>query len=529
MDEVFVYTGEGGAEVPQNVVRVRVDPSVMSIPANAFYERNKLAEVELSEGVVEIGYRSFNWCYHSIMKINIPNSVKRINDWAFFYSLRTPIRLHDDIESIGKNAFAHCIFNNFRVPPLITVIPNSMVYHCKSLFSMELSEELRVVENYAFSNCYCLRNVALPPNADIGDNVFIIGYNGEMTDLQQLFGDSDGAIIKEILHRFDGLPIHRIVYYQSYHQGVLQDLIAAINMRSGQRQTLRSKLDPTGNQQDCLGMTPLHSLACSSVHDLEVYRVIVENYPTNLKNEDRWGAVPLLYAFWGAAPAEIIQFLLVSYQSLYPDHVFNWTNMVETMGRCDTPKERIDKLLCVKQMQFPEQPLDWDYLLDEFASNSRVSFDGAPFQDRMQFLVMRGMSERVEALAFKVWRVSMTNMIHTAAFVYDDDDDNDDNNDDDDDNNDDDNNEQLPRDNTVILREIREKLAHFEDEMPRLKEATSVLELALWKNMLDVNSKKMETNRCQKKLRSDESDVRQQCRVTCGADVVIGARDALFD
>jgi hypothetical protein len=166
-------------------------------------------------------------------------------------------------------------------------------------------------------------------------------------------------------------------------------------------------------------------------------------------------------------------------------------------------------------MHFPEQPIDWEYLLDEFALNSNYSFSGAPFQDRMQFLVMRGMSERVEALAFKVWRVSMTNMIHTAAFVYDDDDNDD---------NDDDyiNGEQSPWDNTVILREIREKLAHFEDEMPRLKEATSVLELALWKNMLDVNSKKMETNRCQKKLRSDESDVRQQCRVTCGADVVIG-------
>ena len=48
-----------------------------------------------------------------------------------------------------------------------------------------------------------------------------------------------------------------------------------------------------------------------------------------------------------------------------------------------------------------------------------------------------------------------------------------------------------------------------------------MLELALWKNRLVVNSHKMEANRCQKKMRSDESDVRQQCRVTCGADIVI--------
>jgi hypothetical protein len=88
---------------------------------------------------------------------------------------------------------------------------------------------------------------------------------------------------------------------------------------------LRSLLNPTGNQQDCLGMTPLHILACSSVHDLDVYRLIVEKYPANLITEDRWGALPLLYAFWGAAPAEIIGFLLESYQALNPGQAFNWT------------------------------------------------------------------------------------------------------------------------------------------------------------------------------------------------------------
>jgi hypothetical protein len=50
-------------------------------------------------------------------------------------------------------------------------------------------------------------------------------------------------------------------------------------------------------------MTPLHILTCSSVHYLELYCVIVEIYPTNLITEHRWGATPLLYAFWGAAPA----------------------------------------------------------------------------------------------------------------------------------------------------------------------------------------------------------------------------------
>ena len=44
--EVIIYTGRpGGDDVPRDVARVRVDPSVTSIPARAFYER-KTQEVD---------------------------------------------------------------------------------------------------------------------------------------------------------------------------------------------------------------------------------------------------------------------------------------------------------------------------------------------------------------------------------------------------------------------------------------------------------------------------------------------------
>jgi hypothetical protein len=53
--DVFVYTGPGGESPPQNdIVRVRVDPSVTSIPALEFFQRKKLTEVELCEDLIEI-------------------------------------------------------------------------------------------------------------------------------------------------------------------------------------------------------------------------------------------------------------------------------------------------------------------------------------------------------------------------------------------------------------------------------------------------------------------------------------------
>jgi hypothetical protein len=487
--------GPGGNDVPRDVVRLVVDPSVTSIPAVAFEKRKKLTEVDLCEGLVEIGEWSFAGCDHSITTINIPNSLRRIFDAAFRNSLRCPIRLHDGIESIGASAFYGCIFTNFRVPPIITVIPHFILSDCRAMFSLELPESTREIEFSAFKNCYCLRNVAIPPNAVIGNAIFIDDGMDENTDLQELFGSNE-RIIWELKHRFDKLLIHSIVYYQSYNQGVLQILIDAINSRSGQSRTLRSKLDPTGNQQDCLGMTPLHILACSSVHNLELYRVIVEKYPTNLITEDRWGALPLLYAFWGAAPAVIIQFLLDSYQSLYPTYEINWTNIVETMGRCDTPKERIENLLRVKQMLFPEQPIDWNHLLDEFVKPSYVCFSFT-FTERMHFLFICGMSLHVEALAFKRWRDHIRHMIQTADFKCD-------------------------ENNSLILHSIRNKLIHFEDELSKLKEITTILELALWKKRINDTNHKQNSARCQKKIKTEGASPRQQCRVTCGADVIIG-------
>jgi hypothetical protein len=112
------------------------------------------------------------------------------------------------------------------------------------------------------------------------------------------------------------------------------------------------------------------------------------------------------------------------------------------------------------------------------------------FQEQMCFLFMCGLSVRLEALAFKVWRDYVTNMIHIATFV-------------------------LGRDNSAILREICSQFAHYEEEFTKLKEVTTILELALWKmnknGHQDINS-----------MATHDSNVRSQYRVTCGADVVIG-------
>jgi hypothetical protein len=83
-------------------------------------------------------------------------------------------------------------------------------------------------------------------------------------------------------------------------------------------------------------------------------------------------------------------------------------------------------------------------------------------------------------------------------------------------------------DNTFIEQEWHTetltKLEYYESVYRRLKEATSILELALWKIKLD-NSKDHHGNAMSggnKKMKIDLSEFRLQCQVRCGADYVIG-------
>jgi hypothetical protein len=74
----------------------------------------------------------------------------------------------------------------------------------------------------------------------------------------------------------------------------------------------------------------------------------------------------------------------------------------------------------------------------------------------MQFLVMCGMSDRVDALPFKVWRDYIENVVHRVMYS-----------------------QQIGNKN--IISTIQAKVAHFEDICPTLKEITTTLDLAIWK------------------------------------------------
>ena len=460
-----------------------VPSTVTLIGVSAFSSCVRLEKIELQEeGIEEIGQSAFYHC-KSLKHIHIPTTIKRIGGRAFYWAPLVSIDLPDGIESIGMYSFGICKFNRFRIPVNITSIPESMLYYCKCLVSVEIpAEGITQIKLGAFTLCSSLRNIALPSNADVEGGEF-----NRCSDLSQLFG-SEAQMMEALKCRFDNLPIHKMLYYQSYQHVSPGQLTNTTNKRSGQRRSLRSKLEPTGNQQDCLGMTPLHILACSTVQDLSLYKVLIEKYPENLIVKDRWGDLPLFYVVLGNhSSSDIVQFFVECYHSLYPNHEFNWTKIIGTMAGTNAPKEAIQNLVDVQHEYFPNQNINWSTILDN-ALNSLTS------QNTFASLVEWSISERVKAIGVKYWRDELTNVEYTECGGA------------------------TAREQARLLlrAEVEAKLAKYETEYHNLKEATTILELVLWKHKMGNSS-----NQGGKKRKVDESNVREHCRISCGADIVV--------
>ena len=204
-------------------------------------------------------------------------------------------------------------------------------------------------------------------------------------------------------YRFNRLPVHSKIYYISYYnQMTSEEILNSIIIGEN------GELDPTGLRQDCLGMTPLHILACSTVQCLELYQFIVNMYPNNLIVEDAWGALPLLYAIWGDAPCEVFQLLVNSYQSLYPDHEFDWEEMVITLGQANAPTSVFRNLLGVniQQTLSPEYSINWDHILRELATD-RWATKYIISPSTFSFLTRCSLATRINAIGVKYFRDAM--------------------------------------------------------------------------------------------------------------------------
>ena len=105
----FIYTGQ--EDVPKDVARVQVHPSVRAIKDWAFWECSGLTTVILGDGLEEIGKRAFSRT--SLVRINIPPAVRTIDVKAFKdCSQLTTITFCNKIEELVSGGLMRGWWNN---------------------------------------------------------------------------------------------------------------------------------------------------------------------------------------------------------------------------------------------------------------------------------------------------------------------------------------------------------------------------------------------------------------------------------
>jgi len=466
-------------------------PPIERIEHGTFNSCANLTEVTLPEGICEIGDDAFSRCT-SLKSIHLPSSLTVIGFRAFNYCVKlTGVSLPEQVTSAKPGAFGGCNFQNFRVPPAMREVDlNMFLYGCTRMVSLEIPVSVEQVEDSSYNPAYgagleSLRNVAIPPTCRLGSSL-ISGCE----DLKKVLPNGNNRSAKALQHRFDVLPIHEMCYYSSYHPApaVMSDLRQGI----GTSRTLNA----SGKQQDCLGMTPLHILACSTKPVLEMFQLLVKKYPESLVMADKWGCIPLVYAFWCNAPNEIINFLLESHKNLFPDHEMDWNGMIVTLVKARKPLSNIRDVINAQRERFPDQSCDLQAIVVELTESEssfpKFRMSSIPF-GLLMFLLQDSISDRIDSLDVGRWREEMQNRVNSLSAVE-----------------------------ARLRGEYVKALYARLDSYKEMKEGSWVLELALWTAKIDESSSGKCQSLSQKRARvGDAIGHKELCRINCGANIVI--------
>jgi len=208
-----------------------------------------------------------------------------------------------------------------------------------------------------------------------------------------------------------------------------------------------------------------------------MYRFLIEAYPNNLITQDKWGDLPILYAFWGNAPKEVMQLLVESHNTYFPGHVLDWGRMIVTLGKANAPGG-IRNLFDTHQNHFPDQDINWEECAVELARSRSASIE------TFKMLLRLSVANRLDALGVEKWQGKVENFTN-----------------------------EFPASASENTREewarlLFSNLASYE----QLKEATWLLELAVWKAKIGESTSN---------IHGQGGEERNQCRINCGVQQIL--------
>lgn len=176
----FMYTsGKTEIVLPETVKR---------IGAYAFYYDSYLESV-IAPGIEAIGSYAFYNC--SIDTFIFPDGLKSIGDSAFSYTNISKAILPDSLVEIGDSAFERAKVTQVKLPANLNVISAGLFNGCDMLSEVILPNNLTKIEQYAFNFCNSLVLIEIP------DSVTSIGKRA-FGNCSKMVGITLGTGVREI-------------------------------------------------------------------------------------------------------------------------------------------------------------------------------------------------------------------------------------------------------------------------------------------------------------------------------------------
>ena len=160
-----LYTGNGKTLIrcfSKNIDSLAIPDSVKKIEDGAFFE-STIREIKMNSNVSHIGFEAFNDC--NLESIEIPDKVTEILEWTFHgcKNLKNVV-LGKGCISILENAFGNTAIENITIPESVKHIGPNAFRNCSALCSVSLPKDLECIEMFAFAECVNLKSITIPGN-----------------------------------------------------------------------------------------------------------------------------------------------------------------------------------------------------------------------------------------------------------------------------------------------------------------------------------------------------------------------------
>ena len=183
--EAFYRSGIKSVEIPGSIKKVN----------EIFQECRLLSSIVLLDGVEVIGQSAFR-SLGELTYVSISNSVNTIENKAFFRCSKLElINLPQSLEYFGDSIFFESGIRTIQLPNKMTRVGVSTFEKCKSLYSVTLGNNIEVIDKLAFLHCENLQGITIPISLKhIGERAFSNCTKLSSIDLSQgLETIGDGA------------------------------------------------------------------------------------------------------------------------------------------------------------------------------------------------------------------------------------------------------------------------------------------------------------------------------------------------